>query len=264
DLPVLQRLDAVGGGEGPELHLVRVVEDVAGDLAREVHIETGQLAGGGVAEAEQVGALVQSHDEPAAVADAGDEFLGWLVDGPQAGQAVAGLGVLVRGEAGRDLGGDRGAGRGRQDGVDLGDPDGVGHFRGGGGLVARTAVGAGPVAGAAGRQQEHPGQGRAGGRAPPASVGPARRGPAPTRDPGPHRYSLTRGATPTTTANAASVDRAMMRSGPFDDVRRALSIRVRRVSLASSIAPCIDSSNSSKAAPESPSSCPDEMAMAPW
>src|SRR5699024_792761 len=45
------------------------------------------------------------------------------------------------------------------------------------------------------------------GRAP--DTAPLRLTHAPCR----HRYSLTRGAMPTTTANAASVDSAMMRSG---------------------------------------------------
>ena len=66
DLVVLQRGDPVGRRQDAVLDLRRGAEDVAGHLAGDVDVESGDLPGDRVAEAEQVAADVEADDQPAA------------------------------------------------------------------------------------------------------------------------------------------------------------------------------------------------------
>ncbi len=76
DLVVLQRGDAIGRRQDAVLDLRRGAEDVAGHLAGDVDVESGDLAGDRVAEAEQVAADVEADDQPAAGPDVGDGVVG--------------------------------------------------------------------------------------------------------------------------------------------------------------------------------------------
>ena len=53
----------------PEVHFFRVADEVSRDLPGDVHVEALQFRGFGIAKTEQVGALVQPDDQPAAVSD---------------------------------------------------------------------------------------------------------------------------------------------------------------------------------------------------
>ena len=53
----------------PELHLVRIADHVPGDLTGDVDVEALQFPGHRIAETEQVGALVDADDQPAAAPD---------------------------------------------------------------------------------------------------------------------------------------------------------------------------------------------------
>jgi hypothetical protein len=63
---VLQRTNAIPRCQQMELHLGGIAEEVAGDLARDVHVEALQFAGEGVTEAEQVRALIDADYQPTA------------------------------------------------------------------------------------------------------------------------------------------------------------------------------------------------------
>src|SRR6185437_1375427 len=71
-LGVLQRGDPLVRRQDPVLDVRRRPEDVARDLAGDVDVETGDLTGDRVAEAEQVAADVETDDQPTAGPDVGD------------------------------------------------------------------------------------------------------------------------------------------------------------------------------------------------
>src|SRR6478735_9475093 len=66
---VLQRSDALRRGQQPELHFAGITDQVPGYLPCDVDVEALQLAGHGIAKAEQIGALVETNYQPAALPD---------------------------------------------------------------------------------------------------------------------------------------------------------------------------------------------------
>ena len=99
DLVVLQRGNAIGRRQDAVLDLRRGAEDVARHLACDIDVESGDLAGDRIAEAEQVAADVETDDQPSAGLDVGDGGVGLrpVRERPQArGEVAVVVGVLRR------------------------------------------------------------------------------------------------------------------------------------------------------------------------
>src|SRR6201999_2162258 len=199
-------------------------ENVAGDLAGDVDVESGDLTGDRVTEAEQVAADVQSDDQPAARTDVSHRGIGQLPggEGAQAGRRIT---VLTRGVW-------RQRGFRRQ----LLHAHGGGRWqRRHGGHRQRFGV---PATGQQNRDGEHPAH-------PP--------GPAQARH---QRYSFSRGHRPSATAMAAPRLSTTPPTCAPDSPLRALRTSLRRWVRLWSMALPSWSSSLSKAGVESSSPLP--------
>ena len=88
----IEGINAVGGFYEAEVHLIGIAEDIAGNLAGNIHLEAAHVAGGGIAVAHQVIGTVHAHDETTALDDVRNPLLRLLIV-----RAVAALNLFLRG-----------------------------------------------------------------------------------------------------------------------------------------------------------------------